>query len=1144
MTGKEFFLFFGKQASMHREFLISRKAVVLFLFVVALFSIAASSKSPRNTFSPALRRYPYLTDVVGSYATINWATDRFDTSGLVRYGKVGAEACTAHAVIPTKTPISVNGVLQYQWKALLNLEPGTRYCYRVYLGTSPVSQIDLLGSDPAPSFWTQVPAGADQPFSFVVFGDWGYVGASGTNPYQANLMSLIAASGSRFAVTTGDNGYPDGNQKNFGDLTQTGPDVSAVFGPSFWKVPGASLPVFLTLGNHGIASPDTHHPTLITWPQDRAVATSGGRYTKETYCCLEGTFSGDYPSMWYAFDAGPARFYLLQTAWDEANIGTASEYQMDYVYHWAPGSPQWEWLKADLAAHPSVLKFAFFHYPLYSDNPFETASPYLLGSDGLEGLLKQYNVDIAFTGNAHIYERNLPSPSGVPNYITGGGGAPLGTLGTCTALDAYAIKFTTTGKACGSAPVPTSAAQVYHFLKVTVNGTNVTVTPINSLGQSFDVMNHNFTAFAESTPPGQPANLTLSVISGTRIDLSWSASTDNTRVRGYGIYRNGVLVDTVDKDFLSYSDTGLVPATNYVYRVDAFDGSGNHSTPSATRSATTQSTATYTFAPVADAFVAGDTSTTNYGGSTFLKADASPVFQSYLRFNVGDVSGTVTKATLRLYTTSSSATGYQIKRVSDQGWEEGNITFDNAPAADAAIGSSRNFAANNWTSVDVTSLVTSNGIYDFALITTSTVTLNFNSRDASSNRPQLVVETTNAPVVEQAVNVWVAANHVGNHLIEEGQALQASYNGVNNGPVKMLSGTVNSIVGSEAVFYSSNGVRLSFSELMGLPANQVDKTYWLPWYNNVDLDTQLRIANVSGSSATVRVFIAGQEMQGSPFNLVAGASTRKSFAGIDNGPVKIVSTQNIVAAERVIYRVNSAPTSFSEMMALPHGQINKTYWLPLYNNVDLDTQLRIANISGFQASVQVFIGGQEMPGSPIAFRAGQSKRISFAGINKGPVKIVSTQNIVAAERVIYKVNGKNTSFSETMALPNHQLHTTYWLPWYNNVGMDTQLRIANVSTQQATVRIFIGGQEMQGSPFNLAAGASTRKSFAGVNNGPVVIVSTQNIVAAERVIYKVNNTPTSFSEMIGVPNSRLSTTYWLPWYNNVDPYTELRFAVP
>jgi hypothetical protein len=192
----------------------------------------------------------------------------------------------------------------------------------------------------------------------------------------------------------------------------------------------------------------------------------------------------------------------------------------------------------------------------------------------------------------------------------------------------------------------------------------------------------------------------------------------------------------------------------------------------------------------------------------------------------------------------------------------------------------------------------------------------------------------------------------------------------------------------------------------------------------------------------------------------------------------------------------------------------------------------------------VSIGGAEMQGSPFTLGAGESTRRSFPGINAGPVKIESDQNIVAAERVIYKVNGVNTSFSEMMALPNSQLSTTYWLPSYNNVGLDTQLRIANVSSSPATVHVYIGGKEMTGSPFGLAAGASTRVRFPGINNGPVQIVSDQNIVAAERVIYRVNNAPTSFTEIMGLPVAHLDTIFWLPWYNNVDLDTRLRFGAP
>jgi uncharacterized protein YcfL len=276
------------------------------------------------------------------------------------------------------------------------------------------------------------------------------------------------------------------------------------------------------------------------------------------------------------------------------------------------------------------------------------------------------------------------------------------------------------------------------------------------------------------------------------------------------------------------------------------------------------------------------------------------------------------------------------------------------------------------------------------------------------------------------------------------------------------------------------------------------------------------------------------------FNLAAGESTRVSYPGVNNGPVKIISTQDIVAAERVIYRVRGVNTSFTEMMALPASQLGTTYWLPWYNNVDLDTQLRIANVSGSPATVTVTIGGIPQPSFNLA--AGESARRSYPGVNDGPVKIESTQDIVAAERVIYKVKGINTSFSEMMAQPASQLNQTYWLPWYNNVDLDTQLRIANVSGSPATVTVTIGGVPQPS--FNLAAGESTRVSYPGVNNGPVKIVSTQNIVAAERLIYKVSGTPTSFAEMMGLPDELLDTTFWFPWYNNVDLDTQLRFGAP
>jgi hypothetical protein len=406
-----------------------------------------------------------------------------------------------------------------------------------------------------------------------------------------------------------------------------------------------------------------------------------------------------------------------------------------------------------------------------------------------------------------------------------------------------------------------------------------------------------------------------------------------------------------------------------------------------------------------------------------------------------------------------------------------------------------------------------------------------------------IIDNFVAKISLAGVSIDVGGVNRGNSQIPVAASTRQSFAGLNSGPVEITGDQ--DILAAERVIYKVNGVNTSFTEMMGLPASQLDTTYWLPWYNNVNLDTQLRFANTTNSTATVHVSIGGVPMTGSPFTLLAGESMRQSFPGIDDGPVQIVSNQDIVAAERVIYKVNGVNTSFSEMMALPNSQLDTTYWLPWYNNVNLDTQLRFANVTNSTATVHVYIGGVEMDGSPFTLQAGESTRQSFVGIDDGPVQIVSDQDIVAAERVIYKINNVPTSFTEMMALPDSQLDSTYWLPWYNNVNLDTQLRFGNVhDTQTATVHVYIGGVEMDGSPFTLLPGESTRQSFVGIDDGPVQIVSNVNIVAAERVIYKVNNVNTSFSEMMALPNTLLDTAYWFPWYNNVDLDTQLRFGVP
>lgn len=131
----------------------------------------------------------------------------------------------------------------------------------------------------------------------------------------------------------------------------------------------------------------------------------------------------------------------------------------------------------------------------------------------------------------------------------------------------------------------------------------------------------------------------------------------------------------------------------------------------------------------------------NYGGLTTLRADATPVVRSYLRFDVQGLTGTITRVTLRVFTNSSSNSGYEVRNVADNTWNEGTINYSNAPAVDGATGTSGSFGASAWTTVDITPLITGNGSFNIALTTTTTTAFSLASREAGANAPQLVIET-------------------------------------------------------------------------------------------------------------------------------------------------------------------------------------------------------------------------------------------------------------------------------------------------------------------------------------------------------------------------------------------------------------------
>jgi hypothetical protein len=113
-----------------------------------------------------------------------------------------------------------------------------------------------------------------------------------------------------------------------------------------------------------------------------------------------------------------------------------------------------------------------------------------------------------------------------------------------------------------------------------------------------------------------------------------------------------------------------------------------------------------------DAFVFRTTGDKNYGQDTDLKVDMDDGYKkSYLRFDLSNVRiDAVITAKLRLYATLSSASGGMFITVTDSAWNEGSLTYSNAPPADGIpLGMLDSVEAGKWYELDVTDAITESG---------------------------------------------------------------------------------------------------------------------------------------------------------------------------------------------------------------------------------------------------------------------------------------------------------------------------------------------------------------------------------------------------------------------------------------------------
>jgi prepilin-type N-terminal cleavage/methylation domain-containing protein len=252
---------------------------------------------------------------------------------------------------------------------------------------------------------------------------------------------------------------------------------------------------------------------------------------------------------------------------------------------------------------------------------------------------------------------------------------------------------------------------------------------------------NGFEQYSHYWTSGGPNSLT---IRGYSDSLNAVVTVPKLASTGCFIYctADGKVIDTADcnTELLSCVPTAFTAPTPTPSPTPAPSGTPIP-TPTPSPTPTPAGTTTLTFYPTADGYVRNGSATTNYGTDVDLRAYLSGTSEtnSHLRFSVSGVTGTVQSARLRFFVTSASTGGGVVYRTTDNGWTETGLTYNNSPSTTGSVLASLGaVATGTWEEVTVTSIVSTNGTYTFAIIGNSSDVAYYSSREGS-NRPELVV---------------------------------------------------------------------------------------------------------------------------------------------------------------------------------------------------------------------------------------------------------------------------------------------------------------------------------------------------------------------------------------------------------------------
>jgi spore germination protein YaaH len=304
---------------------------------------------------------------------------------------------------------------------------------------------------------------------------------------------------------------------------------------------------------------------------------------------------------------------------------------------------------------------------------------------------------------------------------------------------------------------------------------------------------------------------------------------------------------------------------------------------------------------------------------------------------------------------------------------------------------------------------------------------------------------------------------------------------VNSGPV---------VLASQRVQYNQ-----SFNEVWAAPLTQAAATSYFSWFDKASpgmFNDNIHLLNPGGTSANVTVSLPGATSQTA--TLAPGAEAYVTFpSGKIGGPVAVNSSQPVLASQRVQYN-----QSFNEVWSESAAQALATSYFSWFDKASpgmSNDNIHLLNPGGTSASVTV-----SMPGAAsqtVSLGAGAEVYVNFpAGKIGGPVKVSSTQPVLASQRVQYY-----SSFNEVWAGSAGQAVATSHFNWFDKAspGMfNDNIHLFNPGGTSANVTVSLPGATSQS--VTVAAGAEVYVTFpAGKIGGPVTVSSSQPVLASQRV---------------------------------------------